>query len=285
MTPPRVNGGRSAARPATGQTQAWSRHLVLAVLCLVGLLNYVDRQIISILLQPIKETFHASDTAMGVLTGILFAGVFSVISVPLARLSDVGSRRTVLAACIAFWSILTSLGGLAMSFWQLALTRVGVAAAEGGGMPASHSIITDLYPPAERTRALSVFASSQSIGIGLGVFLGGWLSQLFDWRMSFFIVGAPGLLAAILVRLMPEPQRGLADQRPDSGLVPTFREAVRTLWSMPSLSLRPGGHRRGLLHRIRHAGLGTDVPDLASITCAPAWLDPISASPFRLRSS
>jgi predicted MFS family arabinose efflux permease len=226
---------RSEEPQGVAEWNTGRRNYVLFILCIVAIFNYIDRQIITILLQPIKEEFGASDTAMGLLTGLIFAGCYAVMSVPLARLSDRYARRSVLAVCLVGWSLLTSLGGVAQAFWQLALTRVGVAAAESGAVPASHAMISDLYPLRSRGRAIAVLSSAQSIGIGLGVLLGGWLSQAFSWRLSFFIVGLPGLvLAALLMLTVKDPPRGMSDQRADTAPTPSFVETVRHLWALPT---------------------------------------------------
>lgn len=210
------------------------RNGVVAILCLVAVFNYIDRQIVSMLIQPIKETFGVSDTVMGLLAGLVFAGCYATMSIPLAWLSDRFDRRRVLAACVIVWSVMTSLGGVAQAFWQLAATRIGVAAAESGGVPASHAIISDLYPLTSRGRAIGVLSSAQSLGIGLGVLLGGLLLQAFDWRVSFFIVGAPGVLLAIVLLMLPDIPRGMADGRVQPAAPTHFGVTLRTLWRMPS---------------------------------------------------
>ena len=111
------------------------RYFVLATLCVVAIVNMVDRQIITIVLDPIKAEFGASDTAMGLLTGMIFAAFYATAAFPLARWADGGSRKVVLAACLGFWSLMTTLGGIAQSFIQLAITRVGVAIGEAGASP------------------------------------------------------------------------------------------------------------------------------------------------------
>lgn len=210
------------------------RGLVLAMLCLVAIFNYVDRQIMGILLQPIKETFRASDTTMGFLTGLMFATCYAVSSLPLAHLSDRKSRNKVLAGCLITWSALTSLGGLAQAFWQLAVTRIGVAVAESGAVPASHAIISDLYGYGSRARAIGVLSAAQSIGVGLGLALGGWLAHAFSWRVAFAFVGLPGFVLSIPLLFLKEPARGHADpvvfELHDAGFV----EGVRHLWSIAS---------------------------------------------------
>lgn len=221
--------------PSPAAWGAIQRNYVLFILCVVGVLNFIDRQVITIVLQPIKEEFHASDTAMGLITGLLFAGVYCVTSVPLARFSDRYPRKIVLASCLAAWSLMTSLGGLAHSFLQLGATRLGVAAAEGGSRPASHSILADLYPVRFRGTAIAVLTASQSIGIGLGVFLGGWISSAFNWRTTFMIVGLPGILVAALMLLtVREPPRGLSDKKIDTSDTPKLGQAFKILFATPS---------------------------------------------------
>lgn len=214
----------------------WRRHFVLGVLCLTAVFNLIDRQILSILLQPIKEEFGASDTQMGLLTGLMFAGFYVTASVPLARLADTFPRRTVIALCLGFWSVMTSLGGFAQSFWQLALTRIGVAVGEAGSGPASHSMISDLYPHHQRGAAIGFFAGMSTIGIGLSTFLGGWLTDNFDWRTALLVIGAPGVVLAVLMRFaIQDPPRGLAEARPiEAAPAQPMGRVFRRLWSMPS---------------------------------------------------
>jgi MFS family permease len=216
----------------------WStgrRNAFLALLCLIGLISFIDRQIITILIEPIKAEFRASDTAMGALTGIIFSGFYAAAAIPLARLSDRYSRRNMIAACLAFWSVMTSLGGIAISFLMLATTRVGVAIAEAGANPASHSLIADLFPLRRRATALGLLSASQAIGIGLGVLLGGVLLSAFDWRTSFFVVGFPGIIVAVLLLLLVrEPPRGLSENIATVEDQPPFFETVAALWRIPT---------------------------------------------------
>jgi len=212
------------------------RHWLLVLLCVAGLINMLDRQIISILLQPIKQDFGVSDTMMGLLTGPIFAAFYAAAAIPVARALDIYPRKLVLAICIGFWSLMTSLGGLAQSFVQLSLTRVGVAVAEAGGAPASHSIAADLYPLRNRGLAIATISAAQSLGIGMGVFLGGWLTEAFgSWRTSFMIVGLPGvLLALMLLFSVREPPRGMSDQVSDAAPAPKFVETFAVLWKLVS---------------------------------------------------
>jgi len=188
------------------------RYYVLAVLCVIGVFNQLDRQIISVVLQPIKMEFGASDKEMGFVTGTLFALFYALAALPVARLLDRRPRKQVLAVCLTFWSLMTTLGGVVSSLTQLAVTRTGIAAAEAGAAPSAYSILSDLFKLGGRATAIATYTGSQSVGIGLGIFLGGWLSDVFGWRASFMIVGVPGLLlAAVLLLTVREPVRGQAD--------------------------------------------------------------------------
>ncbi len=188
------------------------RHLTLALLCLTALFNMFDRQIMAILLEPIKKEFAASDTQMGLLVGSLFALFYVSASIPLGRLADTRSRKLLIAGCLTAWSLMSMLGGLTISFVQLALTRVGVAIGEAGSTPASYAIVADLYPANSRGKALSFYAAATSTGAGASVVLGGWLLVRYGWRTTLVLAGAPGLvIAALLFILLADPPRGLSD--------------------------------------------------------------------------
>jgi predicted MFS family arabinose efflux permease len=208
---------------------------VLGILVVVYAVNFVDRNILSVLLQPIKEELGASDAAMGFLTGFAFAVFYTVAGIPIARLADRHSRRTIMAVGIAFWSLMTAVSGLAKSFMWLALARIGVGIGEASATPAAHSLISDYFPPERRTRALAIYNVGSSIGIFAGLALGGWLKETVGWRMTFAAVGLPGLLVALWVWLgIPEPRRGLSEARSDSGNAPGLGETLRYLASQRS---------------------------------------------------
>ena len=199
------------------QTAAWStsrRVALLVLLCAVTATSLMDRQIISILITPIKHEFGATDAQMGLLTGLAFAAVYVVAGFPLASWADNGNRRTVLAVSLAMWSVMTMLCGATRSFGQLAAARMGLALGEAGCNPASHSIIADLFSKRERAKAIGFFNASGAIGVSLGLFAGGTLVSHFDWRTVFVIIGAPGLVLAVIVKFAAhEPLRGMADAR------------------------------------------------------------------------
>jgi predicted MFS family arabinose efflux permease len=184
------------------------RHYTLAICVLVTFVSYVDRQILSVLMEPIKHDLHLSDTQLGLIAGVFFSGFFVVAGVPLARLSDVGTRRSIIAGSLAIWSIATSLCGLTQSFTQLAFARTWVAIGEAGTAPGMYSMLADLYPARVRSKVFSLMATGGAVGIAFGIFLGGLLAEWLGWRMTFVAIGLPGLALAILIRLtVPEPAR------------------------------------------------------------------------------
>jgi predicted MFS family arabinose efflux permease len=190
------------------------RRYVLGVLTAVYVSNYVDRQILSILLQPIKQEFSLSDTQLGFLTGISFAIFYATLGIPIAIWADRGNRRNIVALATVIFSLMTALCGFAASFVQLALARIGVGVGEAGSSPPSHAMVADLYPPQERATAMAIFALGVNLGILIGFLAGGWINEFFGWRAAFLVVGAPGLLLALLVRgTVREPARGQSEGR------------------------------------------------------------------------
>ena len=212
------------------------RRYVLGVLVLVYTFNFIDRQILSILLEAIKADLSLSDQALGFLSGFAFAAFYATMGIPIAVWSDRGNRRNIIALALSIWSIMTALSGLSQNFWHLALARVGVAIGEAGGSPPAHSLISDYYPPRERATALSIYALGIPFGIMFGLFLGGWINETFGWRQAFFIVGLPGLLLALIVRFtVIEPDRGTAEKKQENqNNKPSVKETFRYLLSKPA---------------------------------------------------
>ena len=205
----------AAAHPKESVAHRWGpsrRAFVLVLLCVVAALSLADRQLIIILITPIKHEFGVSDTLIGLLTGLAFAVVYVVAGLPIAYWSDRGSRRFVIATSICVWSVMTMLCGAAQSFAQLAAMRMGVAFGEAGCTPSSHSMIADLYTRENRAKAIGLYNAFSSIGVGVGLFAGGLLVAHFNWRVVFIIFGLPGLLLALVIRFaISEPPRGLSD--------------------------------------------------------------------------
>ncbi len=192
-------------------TPAYARY-VLGLLFVAYVFNFVDRQILAILLQPIKEDLGVSDTAMGLLTGIAFAIFYTFAGIPIARQADRRSRRTIIALGLTAWSAMTAASGIVRTFAQLAVARIGVGVGEAAFVPPAHSLLADYFPAERRATAMAVFSMGVHVGLAFGLVLGGWIAQLFGWRVAFFTVGIPGLLLALAVRLtVHEPERGRAD--------------------------------------------------------------------------
>lgn len=207
-------------------------HYALGLLVLLYVISYIDRQVLAVLLEPIKRDLGVSDTAMGLLSGLAFALFYTTAGVPIARLADRGKRRDVIVVGVVIWSAMTACCGLARNFVQLAAARVGVGIGEASLSPAAHSLISDLFPPERRATALAIFNIGGNVGVMLGFIAGGWIGETFGWRMAFMIVGLPGLAAAALTRFtLREPPRGLSDGIVDDSDLPSLSEVIAFLRS------------------------------------------------------
>jgi len=207
-----------------------ARRYAMFILAVVYMFNFVDRQILSILLPAIRDEFQVGDTVLGLLAGTAFALFYVILGVPVARLADRVNRRNLLAASVAIWSAMTALSGLAANIWYLALARVGVGIGEAGCSPPAHSMIADYYPPEKRSSAMGFYTLGISSGIMLAYLAGGWVAQNIGWREAFYIVGLPGLLLALVVRFtIAEPVRGASESRQDTGKQPSLVSVVRFL--------------------------------------------------------
>lgn len=203
---------------------------VLGILFLVYIFNFVDRQVLSVFIGPVKEEFGASDTQMGLLVGFAFALLYTIAGIPIARWADTGNRRNIIALGLLVWSGMTVLSGFAKSFLHLALARVGVGIGEAAGSPPAHSLIADYFALDRRATALAIYASGAFVGGALAFLAGGYLREYFDWRTAFIVVGAPGILLALVVRLtVQEPPRGLSEQRTGEQARSTFMDTLRFL--------------------------------------------------------
>lgn len=206
---------------------------------LLYVINYVDRQVLAVLLEPIKQDLGVSDTAMGFLTGLAFALFYTTAGVPIARFADRGTRRDVIVCGVIVWSAMTAFCGLARNFGQLAVARVGVGIGEAALNPAAHSLIADYFPAHRRATALAIFNMGGNVGVMIGFIAGGWIGETFGWRMAFMVVGLPGLAAALLTRLtLREPVRGLSDGLDgggDGAEVPSFREVVSFMYARKTM--------------------------------------------------
>lgn len=225
---------------------------VLGVLTLVYVINFLDRQILSILAERIKADLHVTDAQMGFLYGTAFAVFYAIFGIPLGRLADVWDRRRLISWGLSFWSAMTTLSGLAHGFVHLALARIGVGVGEASASPAAYSLLSDCYPRARRATVLALYSSGIYIGSGLGLGIGGLIVDRWDaafaggvspfglrgWQVAFFVVGIPGLLLALWVRSLREPQRGTIDGIVSAPEAHPFREFFRELSSvLPPLTI------------------------------------------------
>jgi len=194
--------------PVAAPSRAYA-NWVLFLLLLAYILNFVDRQVLSIVSPEVKQEMGLSDTELGWLLGPAFAVSFTLAGFVIARIADVASRRNVLVAGLAAWSLLTAACGLARGFWPLFTLRFGVAVGEAAGTPPSHSMISDYFPPGRRATALAVYGLGIYVGTGFGFAGGGLLLEWFDWRTAFYVAGLAGLPVALLILLtVREPVRG-----------------------------------------------------------------------------
>jgi MFS family permease len=225
------------AQPQPAISRAYANY-VLGIMFLAYVFNFVDRQIVSILLEPIKKDLGASDTAMGFLTGTAFAIFYATLGIPIARWADVWVRRSIIALGTAVWSAFTAASGYAQTFLQMSLARIGVGVGEAALSPPAHSLLADYFPVERRATALGVYAMGIHIGILFGVVAGGWLNEYWGWRMAFVVVGLPGLVIAALVRFtVREPPRGGTEQRAAAAAgdpMPTVSDVMGFLWSLRS---------------------------------------------------
>jgi predicted MFS family arabinose efflux permease len=211
------------------------RGWLLLLLFLIYTSNFVDRTVLSTLAQPIKRELQLSDTDLGLLTGTAFAVLYAVLGIPLARLIEHRSRVVVMSICIAVWSVMTAACGLAQSFIQLALPRIGVGIGEAGCQPAAHSLISDHFPPEKRATALAIFGLGIPAGTLIGAVGGGWIAQDLSWRSAFLVVGAPGLVLALLaLATLKEPPRGHAEGADASAAAPPLTAVIRRYFERPS---------------------------------------------------
>jgi MFS family permease len=208
--------------------------VVLALLLLAYIFNFLDRQILGILAPPIQADLKLSDTDWGVISGPAFAILYAVLAVPLAYLADRTSRSTVIAAALAAWSAFTALCGIAGSFWQLFLFRMGVAIGEAGGVAPSYALLADFFPPARRARALAIYSLGVPLGLAGGTLIGAYLASYIDWRAAFLVMGVAGLLLAPIVKYFVRDLPRAAPSSDAASLMQVFPLVARkpTFWLM-----------------------------------------------------
>lgn len=199
-------------------------HYALVLLAIIYVLSYIDRLVISVLIEPIKAEFLVSDTMMGLLTGVAFAIFYTAFGLPLGRLSDRVGRKVVIAVACIVWSIFTMFSGIVASFFMLVLLRIGVAVGEAGASAPSVAMISELYPPRLRARALAIFGLGPALGAVLGIGFGGILAEMYGWRATLIIVGAPGVLVGLIFAFtVKSPKQTMSASKgiPEEGMLRT----------------------------------------------------------------
>jgi MFS family permease len=248
------------------------------------MINFIDRQILSILAEDIKADLNLTDAELGFLYGTAFAIFYTLFGIPFGRLADSWYRGRLMAMGLAVWSSMTVLSGLSTSYFQLALARVGVGVGEASASPAAFSLLADYFPKKRRALAMAIYSAGLYVGMGLSLPLGGWIAAAWDrhyavgdaplslagWQAAFIAVGLPGLLVAILVAALKEPLRGASDGNPSPIAKPNawknfFAEIAAlmpplTLWRVSRI---PGGLQRNL---ITAAVIGVGVICLVLVT-------------------
>ena len=202
----------------------------VGLLTLIYTANYLDRQIVAILLPAIKADMLLSDTQLGILTGLAFGIFYATLGIPIAWLADRVSRKHIIIASLSLFSVMTFACGLAQNYVQLLLARIGVGVGEAGTSPPSHAIIADMYAPSERATPLAIFALGINIGLFIAFLLGGWITDKYGWRTAIQVVAMPGIGLAVLAWFtLKDPPRGMSDEGAQ-GIAPPLMDVVRHMW-------------------------------------------------------
>ncbi len=258
-----MNFGIAPVRDPAAVTTAYRRY-VLVLLTLIYLINYLDRQVLAVLLESIRYDLNLNDTQLGLLSGLAFAAFYVTFGIPFARLADNYSRRNLIVICMIVWSVMTALCGAAINLLQLLFARVGVAIGEAGCIAPAQSILADYYSPEQRPVVLSLFSIGAPAGVFLGLLLGGWLNELVGWRITLVLVGLPGSLVALIglwslrepIRGMSLPRDGAATPAPWTGpesFVKDVRKLMR-LRTLPAIGISAGAYSMVLF------GMGAWLP-------------------------
>ena len=186
-------------RPGVKRVSTGYRRYAVGLLFFVYVFNFIDRQIVTILAEPIKQDLQIADWQLGLMTGTAFAIFYCTLGIPIARLAERRNRPWIIGLSLAAWSGFTALCGVAQNFWQLVLARIGVGVGEAGCTPPAHSLIADYTPKEQRASAMAVYSMGNPVGALIGVVTGGLVADAFGWRMAFLLVGLPGIALAVLV--------------------------------------------------------------------------------------
>ena len=224
----------TAATAAPSRDDEWTRWYVLFVMVGVYALSIADRYVISTLLEPIRIELQLTDSGIAFLTGTALALFYVLFGFPLSWLIDRYSRRNIIAISVIVWSAMTTASGLAMNYWQLLVSRIGVGVGEAGGTPGASSLLSDYFPASQRPMALTIFALGASIGAWVGADVAGQLADTYGWRTVFLLLGIPGVVFGLLIFLtVREPKRGQLD-RNKSEVSPSFGATFKYLMQQRS---------------------------------------------------
>lgn len=258
----------TATTTAGAKTASGYRYLVVWILVGVYTLNFLDRQLVSILAEPIRKDLKLTDTELGMLGGIYFAAFYTFFGIPVGWLADRAKRIWIMSGACALWSLFTMGSGAAANFVQLAIMRMGVGIGEAGGSPPSYSLISDYFPAKERGTGLAIYSLGVPLGSMLGAALGGGIAAKFGWRAAFYAVGAPGVLMALVMLLViKEPKRGgldaLSDGQAEHAPPPPLLAAVGSYFADRTLLLV--ALSSGLSAFVGYAALNWNAPFLMRV--------------------
>jgi len=225
-----VQAPAEAAAPPAALPKAYTTY-ALWLLLVIYIFNFLDRQVINILAEPIKRDLKLADWQLGLMSGFAFAAFYTVLGVPIARLAERRNRPAIIATALAAWSGFTVLCGTAQNFVQLVLFRIGVGVGEAGCTPPAHSLITDYTPKEKRASALAFYSMGVPLGSLLGMAMGGVIADAYGWRAAFLVAGAPGLLLAVIVFFTLRETRSklVADMAAAKATQPSFSVAMKLL--------------------------------------------------------
>jgi MFS family permease len=213
LTPPITDTNIATLDPMTNENRR--RAFALCVLFGINTMNFYDRMILAAVAEPIRKEWALSDSALGLL-GTAFTILYAFVGVPFGRWADTRPRKWLLGAGCALWSLLTAVSGMAQNFWTLFAARLGVGVGEASCAPAANSLIGDLYPPKQRSRALSIFMLGLPVGMFLSFLISGRIAHAYGWRTAFYVAAVPGLILAALTLCMAEPKHGSSEGRVDA---------------------------------------------------------------------
>ena len=258
----------TAAAVTEAKASSGYRYLVVGLLVVVYTLNFLDRQLVAVLAEPIRKDLRLTDTQLGMLGGIYFAVFYTFFGIPVGWLADRTRRIWIMSGACAMWSLFTMGCGMATNFLQLAVMRMGVGIGEAGGSPPSYSLISDYFPPKERATGLAIYSLGVPLGSMLGAAIGAGIAAEYGWRKAFLAVGAPGVLMALVILLViREPKRGGLDE-PANGKAthepaPPLLTAVGGFFANRTLALT--AIASGLSAFVGYAGLNWNVPFLMRV--------------------